>query len=374
MMSLPIFRGTIEIVTIESLCQVVLNSLKNSQNKTIVEPSSPSYRWHRVARFLANGSNLELEKISILNQLQQRVSSLLPVSIRFLLFPHWVNKSGTDLELLKRHEDILKTLFAIKDLKKSKSKCVIVTGAASGLGAEVAKLLLQKKHKVVGVDILEPNQSAQILQFQKNLNFNYICGDLASSEFLVDLEKYIESNSVDGILSIAGIGKRKRVKDMQKIELFEVLNVNFFAQALLVNSLLRINRPGSFFVYLGSSTGIEGLPNFAAYSASKAAVQAYFFSLICELNDLGIRVLGVIPSGMKTNFQKVNDVPSSKFDNFLLDDPAKVARFISNWSDSDNKKSQVKYFGVSAKLFLSIRNLPFSVKLYLVKAISKGTR
>jgi short-subunit dehydrogenase len=251
---------------------------------------------------------------------------------------------------------------------------MMVTGAASGLGAEVTKLLLRKNHKVIGVDIWEPNQNSQILQFQEDSNFNYICGDLSSSKFLKDLEKLMELNSVDGVLSIAGIGKRKRVKDLEMNELLEVLGVNFFAQAFLAHSLLRINRPNSFFVYLGSSSGIEGLPNFSAYSASKAAVQAYFFSLICELKEPGFRVLGVIPSGMKTNFQKANDVPSSKLDKFLLDDPAKVAGFIVNWSDKKNKRSQVKYFGVSSRLFLSVRNLPFSIKLFLIKSISKGTR
>jgi short-subunit dehydrogenase len=373
-MSLPIFRGTIEVITIENLCKEVQDSLKNCHSKAIVEPSSPSYRWYRVARFLVSGRKLDLEKISILNRFQQRVSSALPISIRFLFFPHWVNKSGNDSELLSRHKDVLGTLSAIKNLNESQSKCMIVTGAASGLGAEVTKLLLQKNHKVVGVDILEPNQNSQILQFQEDSNFKYICGDLASSKFLGDLEEFIEFNSVDGVFSIAGIGKRKSVEDLQRNELLEVLGVNFFAQASLAQSLLRINRPGSFFVYLGSSSGIEGLPNFAAYSASKAAVQAYFFSLICELKEPGFRILGVIPSGMKTNFQKANDVPSSKLDKFLLDDPAKVARFILDWVDEKNKKSQVKYFGVSSRLFLFVRNLPFSIKLNLVKSISKGTR
>jgi short-subunit dehydrogenase len=373
-MSLPIFRGTIEIITIENLCKEVLNSLKNCHTKAIVEPTSPSYRWYRVARFLVSGTNLDLEMITILNRFQQRVSSALPISIRFLLFPHWVYKSGDDSELFNRHKDVLGTLSAIKNLNESQSKCMMVTGAASGLGAEVTKLLLRKNHKVIGVDIWEPNQNSQILQFQEDSNFNYICGDLSSSKFLKDLEKLMELNSVDGVLSIAGIGKRKRVKDLEMNELLEVLGVNFFAQAFLAHSLLRINRPNSFFVYLGSSSGIEGLPNFSAYSASKAAVQAYFFSLICELKEPGFRVLGVIPSGMKTNFQKANDVPSSKLDKFLLDDPAKVARFIVNWSDKKNKRSQVKYFGVSSRLFLSVRNLPFSIKLFLIKSISKGTR
>jgi len=373
-MSLPIFRGTIEIITIGNLCKEVQNSLKNCENKAIVEPSSPTYRWYRVARFLSSNGKLDLEKISILNHFQQKLSCVLPISIRFLLFPHWVNKSGTESELLVKHKDILKTLLAIKGSRENKIKCMVVTGVASGLGAEVAKLLLQKKHKVVGVDIVDANKNSQIRQFQEYSNFEYICGDLASSNFLADLESIIESSAVDGIYSIAGIGKRESVKDLQRIELLKILNVNFFAQTFLAEVLLRINRPDSFIVYLGSSSGIEGLPNFAAYSASKAAVQAYFFSLICELQESDIRVLGVIPSGMKTNFQNANDVRSSKLDKFLLDDPAKIAQFIVKWADKKNRKSQVKYFGVSSRLFLSARNLPFSAKLHFIKSISKGTR
>ena len=374
-LSMRFFRGSIEVITIEDLCKEIVAGLDNKQPKLIIEPYSPTYRWFKIAKFLVDGGALKFEDILILSKFHQRIARLLPVTTRFLLFPHWVTKpQNTQLEILIKHQNILEMLLAIKNQEQDLTKTIIVTGAASGLGAEVTKLLLKDQHKVIGVDIVETIHGSEILDFKENSNFQYFCGDLGSAEFLEEISKIVESEDVSGIFSIAGIGPRGTAKDLNDDQLMRIFGVNFFAQVGLAHSLLRRKNSDSFFVYLGSSSGIEGLPNFAAYSASKAAIQVYFFSLICELSKNDIRVLGAIPSGMKTNFQKSNDVPRSSFDNYLLDDPAKVAQYLVNWSRKKNKKSRVKYFGISARLFLSIRNLPFFIKLRIIRSISKGTR
>ena len=374
-LSMRFFRGSIEVITIEDLCKEIVGALDNKQPKLIIEPHSPTYRWFKIARFLVDGSALKFEEIRILSKFHQRIARLLPVAIRFLLFPHWVTKSeNTQSEILVKHQNILDMLLAIKNQEQDPTKTILVTGAASGLGAQVTKLLLKDQHRVIGVDIVESIQSSEILDFKEYSNFQYIRGDLGSTEFLEEISIIVDSEGISGIFSIAGIGPRGTVKDLNDDQLMRIFGVNFFAQVGLAHSLLRGKNPDSFFVYLGSSSGIEGLPNFAAYSASKAAIQAYFFSIICELAKNDIRVLGAIPSGMKTNFQKSNDVPRSALDNFLLDDPAKVAQYLVDWSRKKNKKSRVKYFGISARLFLIIRNLPFFIKIRIIRSISKGTR
>ena len=161
---------------------------------------------------------------------------------------------------------------------------------------------------------------------------------------------------------------------MSTDEIRSVFNINLFSPIELANNLRRKKERDSFFVYVGSSSGIEGLPKFSAYSASKAALHTYFFSMLCELEENDMRVFGMIPGGMKTNFQKNNNVPASNFDKILLKDPRKIAISLVNWSEMQNKKSQVKYSGISARLFLVLRNFPFFAKIKLVKSISEGTR
>jgi short-subunit dehydrogenase len=129
-----------------------------------------------------------------------------------------------------------------------------------------------------------------------------------------------------------------------------------------------------YFCFIGSSSGITGIPRFSAYSASKAALHAYFFSTIGEDTVHRIDVLGLIPSGMKTNFQKTNGVPSSGLDKILLTSPDKVADDMINWMESRKRKSQIRYLGLSSKIFLVLRNLPFKIQANVVKKLSEGNR
>jgi short-subunit dehydrogenase len=264
----------------------------------------------------------------------------------------------------------VETLNQLKVASQNPLNCYIVTGTASGLGAEISKILLGKNCQVIGIDMVDAEQSDSLHKFTKNNCFRYVQGDLSSRSLIESVSELIEFSEISGIFSVAGIGPRSATNEISDIELRKIFNVNLFAPIHLANQLRSKKKSGAFFVYVGSSSGIEGIPKFAAYSASKSALHAYFFALICELKESEIRVLGVIPSGMKTNFQKMNNVPSSSLDKYLLNNPEKIANAIVSWSEKKKKNSQIKYLGFSSHLFLVLRNFPFMVKLKIVKRLS----
>ena len=374
-MSLAIFKGSIEVLTIKDLSKEILRSLELEQTKSIVEPCAPAYKWFKVSRFLSGKQSLSLDEVSILSRFEQKYCRILPTSVRFLMFPHWITKSrGGYASISERHVNVVDVLTQLKIHKASPRKILMVTGIASGLGAEISEILLDRSYQVIGIDRIEPEHSDLLRKFLRRDSFQYIQGDLNSAEFLTHLSSLIETNDISGIFSVAGIGPRLSTKEMSTDEIRSVFNINLFSPIELANNLRRKKERDSFFVYVGSSSGIEGLPKFSAYSASKAALHTYFFSMLCELEENDMRVFGMIPGGMKTNFQKNNNVPASNFDKILLKDPRKIAISLVNWSEMQNKKSQVKYSGISARLFLVLRNFPFFAKIKIVKSISEGTR
>ena len=374
-MSLSVFRGTIEIITINDLCCEIEKCWAMKLDKVIIEPLAPAYRWSRIARHLVSDYELEIEDINIISRFQQILASLLPLSIRFLFFPHWITKEKNDPTLLTiRHENVISVVTDLKGTNGKLTKYLLVTGSASGLGAEVTRLLLKKKYYVIGVDVVPHKKNSTLLEFNSYSNFRYLEGDLSSDKFLDIVTQEIVNNKINGIFCIAGIGPRQIAHEMSSEINRKIFDVNFHSTVKLVNDLIDAQIQDKFFSYVASSAGIQGIPRFASYGASKAALDNYFFSLICELDNSKLAILGIVPSGMKTNFQKNNDVPESTIDKYILNDPKKIAQYMVSWSEKRNRKSKIRYFGLSSFLFLILRNLPFRVKIYTIKLLAKGSR
>jgi len=374
-LSLGIFKGSIEILSVGDLAREILKSLESMKPKQVIEPLAPAYRWFKIARFLRDGRELFIEEINIINRRQCALSQMLPISLRFLIFPHWITKGPSgDPKVYEYHLNTVETLNQLKSASLNPGNLLVVTGIASGLGAEISKVLLGKNYQVIGIDMVDEKESETLQKFKENADFQYIQGDLSSSSFIESICELIDFSKISGIFSVAGIGPRSAANEISEIELRKIFNVNLFAPIQLASQLRSKKKLGAFFVYIGSSSGIEGIPKFASYSASKSAMHTYFYSLICELKENDIRILGVIPSGMKTNFQKINNVPSSNLDKYLLNDPTKIAKATVAWAEKKKKKSQIKYFGFSSYLFLVLRNFPFTLKLKIVKLLSEGTR
>jgi short-subunit dehydrogenase len=204
--------------------------------------------------------------------------------------------------------------------------------------------------------------------------FVFFQGDLSSENFVSELKKQLDSFSLAGIFSIAGIGPRSEALQTSPSSLRKTFDLNFYVPTSLYLFLKSKLARRSYFCFIGSSAGISGLPRFSAYSATKSALSAYFFSVICEDSRNQVDIFGLIPSGMKTNFQQNNGVPSSPLDKYLLADPAKIASRMIYWVESQKRKSTIKHIGISSGIFLIIRNFPFKLRMAIVKRLSDGNR
>jgi short-subunit dehydrogenase len=374
LMTLPLFRGSLEVLAIHDLCVDIQDALSQEDAGSIIEPVAPAYRFSSIARSLKWNHEMELREINVLNRLQETLASILPVNIRFLFFPHWISKcASSDEKLFLRHKSVTEELNKIKSGHISPQLRVLVTGCASGLGKAITEELIKLNYQILGID-RESISHEVIHGFSKFEKFQYVQGDLGEVNFRERICEIIGSEEITGIFSVAGIGPRGMVKDATLRDVTEVLSVNFLANTDFARMLLTACRKNSFFVYIGSSSGVLGLPNFSAYSASKSALDSYFFSLICELGAAEMKVLGLNPSGMKTGFQARNNVQGSKIDRYILSDPRKIASQVIKWSINEKKGSTIKYIGISSFLFLVLRNFPFRVRMSTIKLLSRVPR
>ena len=183
--------------------------------------------------------------------------------------------------------------------KEFTSLTAIVTGAGSGIGLEVAKALAEKGAMVYGFDL---NQG------QMSPHAKFIKCDIGDAQSVISaFEEFKKSSStLDILINNAGIGSLTTVEHESDEVWQRVLNINVIGTARvskLAIPLLR-NSKHAAIVNTASIAATDGLPNRAAYSASKGAVLTLTLAMATDHLRDGIRVNAVNPATTDTPWIK----------------------------------------------------------------------
>lgn len=190
---------------------------------------------------------------------------------------------------------------------KVSNKVLLVTGAGSGIGRELALHLLSKGASVAGVDLnaealndtarLANGHGAQFATFVTNISQQTAVEALPAKI----LERF---GSIDGIINNAGIIQPfVKVNDLDFSVIERVLDVNFFGTLFVIKSFLPhlMQRPQAHIVNISSMGGFVPVPGQTIYGASKAAVKLLSEGLGSELINTNVRVTVVFPGAVATN-------------------------------------------------------------------------
>jgi 3alpha(or 20beta)-hydroxysteroid dehydrogenase len=162
-------------------------------------------------------------------------------------------------------------------------RAVVVTGAASGIGAAVAAHLAAAGARVYGVDVAAA-EGVQALDVTDAGGWSRLAEQLGA---------------VHGLVNCAGITWRARVGDLARADFLRVLDVNVVGPTLGIQALAPLMRGGGSVVNIGSLAGLTGhYP--AAYTASKWALRGLTHAAATELGPRGIRVNIVHPGFIDT--------------------------------------------------------------------------
>jgi D-sorbitol dehydrogenase (acceptor) len=176
-----------------------------------------------------------------------------------------------------------------------RDKVVVVTGAASGLGAACASLLAQRGARVVGIDVhpMAPPPGGAAVAL-----------DLADVDAIAStLATVAETHGrIDGLVHAAGIMQTQRFELITSDDFDRMFAVNVRAAFFLLQAAAtEMSRSGGGSVVLFSSTaGRAGRPLAAHYAASKAAVASLVTSASVALGEHSIRVNAVSPGLVET--------------------------------------------------------------------------
>jgi NAD(P)-dependent dehydrogenase (short-subunit alcohol dehydrogenase family) len=170
-----------------------------------------------------------------------------------------------------------------------------VTGGASGIGAAIAQRLMADGARVAVLDRDVSNPPEGALAVQADVT------DDASVRAAVD-RVLQEWDRLDVLVNNAGIGAQGTVADNADDEWLRVLDVNLLGMVRTTRAALPALRrsPSAAVVNTGSIAATAGIPQRAAYSASKGAVHALTRAMAADHLAEGIRVCAVAPGTADT--------------------------------------------------------------------------
>jgi NAD(P)-dependent dehydrogenase (short-subunit alcohol dehydrogenase family) len=229
----------------------------------------------------------------------------------------------------------------------------LVTGAAGALGAQVARTLAQRGHKVALLD--SKAASARLDALASSLGAACaVAGDLASESTWREGAARIE-RELGAAPSLAALvaGAWRGGRAVHEEETDEVWRTMMTANLETVYRGLRAllpsmvaNRRGSV-VVIGSRAAVEPWTSAgaAAYAASKAAVVALAQAAAAEVRDRGVRVNAVLPSTLDTpaNRAAMPGADATKW--VTLESAAQVVAFLLSDEARDIQGAALPVYG-----------------------------
>ncbi|RLP92679.1 3-oxoacyl-ACP reductase [Micromonospora sp. CV4] len=179
---------------------------------------------------------------------------------------------------------------------------VLVTGAARGIGAALARVLARDGAQVVALDI--PAAGDALAAVANDIGGTAVQLDLTASDAPTRLADHLASRHgrVDAVVHNAGITRDKTLGRMDADRWDQVIDVNLSSQERINDVLLEreLIPAGGRIVSVSSIAGIAGNRGQTNYATSKAGVIGLVGSLAPALRDRGISVNAVAPGFIET--------------------------------------------------------------------------
>ncbi len=180
-------------------------------------------------------------------------------------------------------------------------KIIIVSGGASGLGYHLVSQLLEKGFTVCTIDF----NKEKLEELKKRFKDNYysFCGDVSDQLFVEQtISEISKMGTISGLINNAGEPSFKMPKDYQKEDITRCFK-GLEGMILLTSRVLQATSESNVkIINVMSSAALRGNQQESVYCATKWGERGYTESLKVAYKGTSVKVIGVYPGGMDTDF------------------------------------------------------------------------
>lgn len=200
---------------------------------------------------------------------------------------------------------------------------ILITGASTGIGYEMAKQLASKNHNLILVarsqDKLESLKNELIKQF--GIEVFYFLYDLSEPNSAQDLYNELKENNyrVTGLINNAGFGDYGNFIEMSLKKDEEMIAVNITALVGLTKlfGADMVKAGNGKIMNVASLLSFLPFPYYSVYSATKSFVLAFTETVSSELQGTGVKLTALCPGTIETAFhtdamRKTNAMSANK--------------------------------------------------------------
>jgi short-subunit dehydrogenase len=199
----------------------------------------------------------------------------------------------------------------------SPTTTAVVTGASSGIGADIARELADRGYGVTLVARREDRLRELAAELGKSVRVEVIACDVADPEARANLFDEIADRglTIDILVNNAGIGTMGAVQKSTVAEEIAQVRVNVEAVIDLATRATQqmVPRGRGAILNVGSTAGFHPFPGQSGYAGTKAFVHTYSEGLRGELAGTGVTVATLSPGPVRTEFLQSAGMDEKKF-------------------------------------------------------------
>ncbi|UGQ24590.1 SDR family oxidoreductase [Acinetobacter calcoaceticus] len=190
------------------------------------------------------------------------------------------------------------------------SSTIVVTGAARGIGAAIAKQLLQQGYQVIGIDRQENPEQWEISKNLTSDEYVYwqgisqdITQQQATQKLIADL---LEKHNITGLVNAAGVLIMRSMLEAKTEDWETLFAVNVMAPIAISQQLAKHfceKKQGSIVTISSNSSRMPRI-QLGMYATSKAALSHYCRNLALEIAPHQVRLNIVSPGSTLTQMQQ----------------------------------------------------------------------
>lgn len=254
-----------------------------------------------------------------------------------------------------------------------KDKIVVITGAGSGIGRQLAIQCAAEGCRLALSDISPTglDETAKLLKLSRDRVATYVVdvSDRAASEEFAS-KVMAKFGQVDVVVNNAGITSVGSLDEVSYETFERIINVNMWGVVYGCRAFLPFlkQRPEAVLANISSINGMVPFSNNGPYNMSKYAVYGLNETLMLELRNTPVHVLSIHPGGIDTDIAKsaidADEKYTSAFSKLAGTSPEQAARAIVN---AVRRKKSYLWIGKDAKFMQALKRLSPRVALRYIE-------